>query len=46
MTRAAIINADDFGISPGVSRGILQAMREEPLFRDAAISKMRAWTGS
>jgi len=26
--RRLIINADDFGLSPGVSRGILRAYRE------------------
>ena len=28
MTRCAIINADDFGLSPGVNRGIVSAFRE------------------
>lgn len=28
MTRFLIVNADDFGLSPGVSRGIIQAHRE------------------
>jgi hopanoid biosynthesis associated protein HpnK len=28
MTRRAIINADDFGLSPGVNRGIVSAFRE------------------
>lgn len=28
MTRYLIVNADDFGLSPGVSRGIIQAHRE------------------
>ena len=28
MTKRAIINADDFGLSPGVNRGILEAFRD------------------
>ena len=28
MTRAAIINADDFGLSPGVNRGIVSCFRD------------------
>lgn len=28
MTRGVIINADDFGLSPGVNRGIVEAFRE------------------
>jgi hopanoid biosynthesis associated protein HpnK len=28
MTRSAIINADDFGLSPGVNRGIVSAFRD------------------
>jgi hopanoid biosynthesis associated protein HpnK len=28
MNRSAIINADDFGLSPGVNRGIIEAFRE------------------
>lgn len=40
MTARVIINADDFGLSPGVNRGILSAFREGVLTSTTALVNM------
>jgi hopanoid biosynthesis associated protein HpnK len=43
MTRSVIINADDFGLSPGVNRGIVEAFREGVLTSTTALVNLESF---